>query len=224
MLYVTVDIDDRAQPSQVTVQVAVDVADIPGTTSSNLLRTQPQSFTFPISGGAAPAPAPGPGPSPVPPPTPGGGVQQFDANGNCLIDDAEFFDAIDAWVQGQIDNALFFDVLDAWIAQSNVCVGGSSLGLGSSVGPGTSGLQLRATPGALTIAARDGGVQRLTMRVYTAEGREVFSRGAMGRRLVWSYRDGQGRPLANGVYLVAVTVERADGTVHREIRKVVVMR
>lgn len=43
-------------------------------------------------------------------------VQDFDTNGNGIIDNIEFFAAVDQWLAGEVENALFFSVVDAWIA------------------------------------------------------------------------------------------------------------
>ena len=211
LLYVTLDIDDRAQPSQVTAQVAVDVADIPGTLSSRLMRTELQAFAFQISAGGAPSPSPGP--------TPGGGVGQFDANGNCRIDDAEFFNAIDRWVSGQIDNALFFDVVDAWISQSDVCVSSATV-------EGLESVTLKASQqGGITFAARGQGIASLGVQVYDLAGRTVFARETAGPHLRWDYLNVNGRPVANGVYLYVVTVRDRDGRIaHSQVRRLVVLR
>ncbi len=52
---------------------------------------------------------------------PGGGLfsplKRFDANGNNLIDDPEFFAIIDAWIAGQLDTPLFFQAIDLWVSQ-----------------------------------------------------------------------------------------------------------
>ena len=55
---------------------------------------------------------PGPGnPSPTLPAP----VARFDVNRNNIIEDEEFFTAVDQWISGVIDDDVFFDVLDAWI-------------------------------------------------------------------------------------------------------------
>lgn len=70
-------------------------------------------------------------PPPLPPgPTPGLGLEAFDTNGNGLIDDPEFFAAVDAWIAGSLSDGLFFALIDAWVEQ--VPVRPSSLGAGWS--------------------------------------------------------------------------------------------
>ena len=64
----------------------------------------------------------------------------------------------------------------------------------------------------------------MAAEVFSLNGRKVFEAQSFGGRLVALAVDDIGRRLANGIYLVAVTVQRADGTVSRELRKVVVVR
>lgn len=207
LFYVTLDIDDRARPAQVTVQVAIDVADIPGVTSSRLLRTQPQVFTFQITGGGA-----GPGPSP------GSGLKQFDTNNNCRIDDPEFFNAIDAWVQGQITNDLFFDVVDAWISQANVC----TTSLGNSM---LEAIRVESQRRGMTFLAQGQGITSLKVEIFNLAGRRIFAQEAAGAQLAWDLKTSEGRPLPNGVYLYVVTVRGLEGQMLRsEVRKLVVLR
>ncbi len=44
-------------------------------------------------------------------------VTRFDANGNGVLDDSEFFAAVDEWIAHQISDELFFRVMDAWATQ-----------------------------------------------------------------------------------------------------------
>jgi hypothetical protein len=47
-------------------------------------------------------------------------MAQFDINRNGMIDDAEFFTAIDQWIAGLINDELLFAVIDAWISQVRI--------------------------------------------------------------------------------------------------------
>jgi PKD repeat protein len=51
------------------------------------------------------------GGQPPPPPARGSSLKSFDTNNNNIIDDAEFFAIIDAWIAGQIDDATFFQAV-----------------------------------------------------------------------------------------------------------------
>jgi len=208
LLYVTLDIDDRAQPSSVRVQVAVDVAELIGFPSSRLMNTTPVEFNFQISGAAQPPSGPTPGL---------GGLAQFDSNGNCTIDDPELFNAIDAWIAGQVSNDLFFQAVDAWISQSNVCVGSSALKL-EVVGVKSSGR-------GVIFRARGQGITSLGVEVFDLSGERVFAQEAQGTTLRWNLITADGRTLANGVYLYVVTVKGQDGQLlQNKVRKLVVLR
>ena len=211
LLYVTVDISDQARASEVVLQVAVDVGDVIlgfggagfGGPSSNLIRTQPQEFRFQISGPEAP-------PSP-------GGVSQFDTNGNNVIDDAEFFNAIDQWVNGQITDTLFFSVLDHWIAQTPISTSGLTAQAVS--------VALAQSAHGLTLSVGGPGVTSVGLWVYDLNGRTVFRQEVVGTTLSWSYLSSEGTPVANGVYLYVVTVKDAQGrTLISSVRKLVIVR
>jgi len=206
LLYVTLDIDDRATESDVTVQVAIDVADVPGGPpgfgpigTSRLLRTIPQEFTVHISG-------------PTGAPT---GAAQYDTNGNGVIDDSEFFTAIDDWIAGTIDDTLFFQVLDAWVSQTPL----------ASAGTQAVNTTLRQTSHGLTVSVGGQGVSGVGLTVYDLDGRTVFSRETAGTSLSWNYLTADGQPVANGVYLYVVTIRGANGQMLRsEVHKLVVLR
>lgn len=55
---------------------------------------------------------------------PGGGLfsplKRYDANGNNLVDDPEFFAIIDAWIAERIDNNSFFKAVDLWVSQGSI--------------------------------------------------------------------------------------------------------
>ncbi len=50
------------------------------------------------------------------------GVARFDANKNGLIENPEFFLAVDGWIDGQITDEVFFEILDAWVSQRKISV------------------------------------------------------------------------------------------------------
>ncbi|OGF52889.1 MAG: hypothetical protein A2Z21_04345 [Candidatus Fraserbacteria bacterium RBG_16_55_9] len=72
---------------------------------------------------APPNPQPGPTPGPTPAPTQKA-AKDFDKNGDCVIDDHEYFDAVEEWIAKQIDDKLFFEIADVWITQTNICTAG----------------------------------------------------------------------------------------------------
>lgn len=86
-------------------------------------------------------------------------------------------------------------------------------------GPAT--LALRG--GLLLVRAYGADVRRISTQIYRLDGRKVVEAQVHGSRLAMLAQDERGRPLANGVYLVVITVERRDGTLERGIRKVVIL-
>lgn len=201
LLYFTADIDDRAANSEVKFQVAIDIADVIGFRSSRLLRTAPQEFTFQVKGAGVPT----------------AGVAMFDTNGNGVIDDGEFFSAIDQWVAGSVSDTLFFDVLDAWVAQTPVASA-------SVEGLSLKAVSLSATSRALTFATSGQGITSMSVEIFGLNGQSIFAQEAPSTRLTWNLST-NGQPVANGVYLYVVTVRGTDGqTLTSGVKKLVVLR
>jgi hypothetical protein len=76
----------------------------------------------------------------------------------------------------------------------------------------------------LTVRAQELDVQKISVQVVSLSGQKMLEAQAPGNRLTTLARDSSGRPLANGVYLVVVTVQRPDGMVYSQIKKVVLVR
>ena len=87
------------------------------------------------------------------------------------------------------------------------------------------GVQLRRMGQQLVLTAQGQGIAALQLEVFSLGGERIYDSGFVtGRTLRWVPQS-QGEPLANGVYLYAVTVRGADGQTQRsEIRKLVVLR
>lgn len=91
------------------------------------------------------------------------------------------------------------------------------------------GWQLRALPGQRGVEFRvlGQGVEAVQVEVFRLDGRKVFaSPWTAGSRLVWNLRPttGTGIP-ANGVYLVIITAQGADGTLQRsKVHKLILVR
>lgn len=158
----------------------------------------------------------------VPPVIGGSGavrLRGFDANGNDRLDDPEFFAVIDAWIAGMLDDATFFLAIDLWVAQRPI----------SSAGTGRGALRVRAGPSGVFFHVQalgpSGPGTRLTVRIYTLDGRPLFAGSTKGKTLRWNYRGRDGKAVPNGVYLYEVTVQGQDGqTLRSEIRKLLVLR
>jgi len=171
-----------------------------------------RDFLYPPCGMSSPSPGPSPragSPS----------LQRFDQNGNNLLDDPEFFAVIDAWIAGEIDDPTFFQAIDLWVAQLPI----ASAGWGSSRDRET--VQTRSGPSGVLFVANSSRTTRMAVHVYDANGRLVYAQTTTGAALRWNLARADGRRLANGVYLYAVTVRGANGEIlRREVRKLVVLR
>lgn len=86
-------------------------------------------------------------------------------------------------------------------------------------------LEIISRSGLLMIrAVGSSNVARLSVQIFSLSDRKLFEAQAPGRHRAALLLDRRGWPLANGVYLVVVTVERVDGTIHRELVKLAVLR
>ena len=153
------------------------------------------------------------------------GLGQYDANNNCAIDQAEFLNMINDWIDGRINQSLFFDGMDAWINQSNVCAGSSGL---PNAELEDVRIQSRATAAGVlfsTQAAQALDVRSMEVRVFGLDGRPIARKRSDRGTLAWNLTTDAGERVANGVYLYRVTVERGSGQVARsDVRRLVVVR
>lgn len=118
-----------------------------------------------------------------------------------------------------------------WIADAAVGRRSLSAPAESSNGSSIQSLKLLALNvlsqrnGGLAVRATGLGIDAVRLGVYNLNGQTAYQSGWNdGSRLSWSGMTDRGRQLANGVYLAAVSVRGEDGTLHREIRKVVILR
>ena len=140
-----------------------------------------------------------------PPPTQGGNdLSDYDSDGSCNLSDVEFFDMLDDWLIESISDLMFFQGVDAWLGETNVCT--------TSAASTTS---LRMSALGLTISSHSAPLG--SVRIYDANGREVYAQTTTGKTLMWNLTDLTGQPVANGVYFVKVGKQEL-------IRKIVVMR
>jgi hypothetical protein len=79
---------------------------------------------------------------------------------------------------------------------------------------------------ALSFRAQGQAVTALALEVYDLGGRAVYRSGfTAGSTLRWNLLDGQGRLVANGVYLYVVQIRDAAGQIQRtEVRKLLLLR
>ncbi|MBI3660705.1 DUF11 domain-containing protein [Candidatus Acetothermia bacterium] len=79
--------------------------------------------------------------------------------------------------------------------------------------------------GSILFQTLDANVKSLRLRVYAISGRLVFDREALGSKVSFEGLDSRGAPLANGVYLVVLTVQRGDGSrIASQVQKIVWVR
>jgi len=84
---------------------------------------------------------------------------------------------------------------------------------------------LRQHHGGLEVRATGLGIDAVRLGIYNLNGQTAYqSDWTDGSRLSWAGVTDRGRQLANGVYLASVSVRGEDGTLHREVRKVVILR
>ncbi len=172
--------------------------------------------------GVGPVTAIGGTPGTQPPPSGGSSLKSFDVNNNDLIDNEEFFAIIDYWMAGLIDNATFFKAIDLWIFQkpiSSAQVNPKRLKLDSVT------LASDSARHTLTFVASGQGITSMGVEVFNLNGQRVFAQTVAGRRLRWDIRNEHGQPLANGVYLYAITVQGGNGeTMTSEVKKLIILR
>ena len=152
------------------------------------------------------------GPTELPPPN-SRSVRDFDTDGNCFISDAEFFDAIDMWVDSGITNELFFDVVDAWVSESSVCAAVASV-LSSGINVSMNALQ------GVSFVAQDADATLLSVQIFDLQGQLIADLSSSSRQLRWNLRKSSGARIANGVYFYHVVLDSGRS----EVRKFVVMR
>jgi len=84
---------------------------------------------------------------------------------------------------------------------------------------------LQRTDGRLEVRVTGLGIDAVQLNVYNLAGRTTYqSAWTDGQRLTWQGLTDRGHALANGIYLAAITVRGEDGAIHRDIRKVMVLR
>jgi len=159
-----------------------------------------------------------------PPPSDSGDLAELDANGNCSLDDSEFFVAADGWIAGTMSDVNFFAAVDAWIGQSDICTSTAAVNRSNESTSRAVAIALNWGWNGLQISAL-GNTERLRVEIYNTHGRRIDSLDASSNGLFWNLQDSRGRQLANGVYLCQVNAYDLSGNViSREIFKVVVVR
>ncbi|MFB6287107.1 MAG: cohesin domain-containing protein [Candidatus Bipolaricaulia bacterium] len=147
-------------------------------------------------------------------------LARFDANGNGVIDDAEFLDAMDRWVNGGMSDETFFALMDAWVSGTRVA--------STAVPPQpltTDALTVSTQNDRIVFAAAGVEAASLRVTVFNAGGERVFAESSNRGRLAWSRTTDNGEQLANGVYVYVVHLTDAHGqTVKTDVRKLALLR
>lgn len=143
-----------------------------------------------------------------------GNLADFDADGDCILGELEFFEFMDAWLAGVVDDVAFFDGVDAWVEQANICPAASA---------SASKLEVRLSQYAILFSASNQ-VTSMKLSVYDAQGREVFAHSSAGNRLAWNMKNHMSYQVANGVYFARVSTKLVDGSLNHEIKKIAVVR
>ncbi|MBI3642984.1 S8 family serine peptidase [Candidatus Acetothermia bacterium] len=141
-------------------------------------------------------------------------VSGFDLNHNALIEDGEFFKAVDKWIGRQINDTLFFQVLDAWTSQVAVQSNESDHGNKKPFRLSYSGRSVQFAAGVDT--------DRMSLEIYDSNGRKIYADQSSCAELRWNFQSSGGRVVANGVYLYVLGLER-DGRVVQHTGKVAVL-
>lgn len=143
------------------------------------------------------------------------GLLSFDLDQNGHIDDHEFFQALDQWVQGKLSNSLFYDLIDAWTGQVAV----QSVETRSAR---SAPLQVQRDEHSLLFSAGND-ADRVQLFIYDTNGQPLYHGQSSGRALRWNLSTSTGRRIANGVYIYTF-VEEINGRLIRETGKVSIMR
>lgn len=141
----------------------------------------------------------------------------LDTNGNGQLDDGEIRQAIQYWILGQavpgssqtISDAKIQKLIQMWILSTPI--GGQSM---RSAQPLTA-FTLRV-PSVLEreVWATHAATQAVEVQLFDLSGRLIIEKRSTGRRLRFSLTTRDGTPLANGIYLLRVSAQSADGAVH----------
>lgn len=188
----------------------------------------------------------GPSGSPAPSPSPESPnlMMLLDSNGNDRIDQAELQQAIRYWIEGRVvpgtiqvlDDCWIKAVAQLWVTNTSIqnaasiscAVSNSTV---ASVNTAQAALHVQAlawqAPHLMqrTLIVSGQNIASVQLQVYDLNGQLQLQRHNTGSQLRFSLLNQKGQPLANGVYLVMVTVQGNDGTLWRSgIRKMMVLR
>jgi len=158
-----------------------------------------------------------------PPPNNAGDLCDLDNNQNGVLDDPEFFNAVDMWITEAIDNPLFFGAVDAWIGQSDICATASDAA--SALFAQQQLVTARMSAQGLTLTALKRDIVSMSVEFFDLRGNSIYRERSSGGTLNWNMRRADGVPVANGIYLYRVLIVNAAGQVTASpIEKLIVIR
>jgi hypothetical protein len=142
-------------------------------------------------------------------------VSGFDLNHNALIEDGEFFKAVDKWIGRQINDTVFFQVLDAWTSQVAVQSTESDHVSNNSISLSYSSKSVHFAAGV--------DIDRMNLEIFDENGHKVYADQSSGAELRWNFQSSDGSVISNGVYIYVLGLER-DGRLLQHTGKVAVLR
>jgi|GEM_PF-1749578 len=96
---------------------------------------------------------------------------------------------------------------------------------GSALPLRVTGLRVEREARALRFRALGEGIEAIRVQIYDLQGREVYATQFVpGSQLVWRLQSTDGHPVANGVYLVVISVKGADAIYRSAVQKIAVLR
>ena len=138
-------------------------------------------------------------------------VASFDANQNAVIEDGEFFQAVESWIDQSITDQLFFSLIDAWTSKAVLATINER-----------PKLQIQSTRNSLHFTRSTSGT-RAALQIYDTNGKLISSQVNTGQTLRWNLQNSRGQRVANGIYFYTFSYE-LNGEMISETGKVSVLR
>ncbi|MBI1729819.1 PKD domain-containing protein [Candidatus Acetothermia bacterium] len=133
----------------------------------------------------------------------------FDTNSNNVVDNKEFFIAIDAWIAGQIDNTFFFQMVDMWVDQRPI----NSVNTESAQTLSPAILSISQREGALSFFVSATDVYSIHLQIFSLSGERIFDKIISGKRLTWRFNSLDPERAPTGVYLYRIITRSAANAI-----------
>jgi PKD repeat protein len=130
----------------------------------------------------------------------------FDTNSNNVVDNREFFIAIDAWITGQIDNTFFFQMVDMWVDQRpiNSVISEHASELSSKI------FSISQREGALSFFVNASDISAIRLEIFSLSGERIFDKTISGKRLIWKFDSLDPKLVSTKVYLYRIITRTAE--------------